>query len=133
MENIVEIFLYHFAGDDKYASRWVIVKTPAECLQKFLEKRKEKRSVEEFLKSYDGEEADSFCGYAEKSGKILSKEIFYGEEFLFRYEEFIKKTRLANPGIRDEMLATKENFYWTMYEPGKTILAHKKKARGLFV
>ena len=53
--------------------------------------------------------------YAYYSGRILSEEITYCDDFIERYNDFITRTQMFNPNMAADQIATKENYYWTAY------------------
>lgn len=115
MENTVELLLNHYIGDDFNPSRQVKFIITDDCLKDYLKETEDDRTVKDFLDTYDSDESDVVYGYASDDGRILSEEVIYCDDFEEKYADFIKRTQMFNPDMTAEQIATKENYYWTVY------------------
>lgn len=115
MEKTVKLLMNHYIGDDFYPSRQVTFMITEECLQDYLTETEDDRTVEEFMETYDSDESEVIYGYAADDGRILSDEITYCDDFIEKYNDFISRTQMFNPDMTAEQIATKENYYWTVY------------------
>lgn len=69
-----------------------------------------------FLETYDSDESSVIYDYATNDGRILSEEISYCDDFMDRYEDFIRRTRMFNPDMSAEQISSKEDYYCTVYK-----------------
>ena len=69
-----------------------------------------------FLETYDSDESSVIYDYAANDGRILSEEIIYCDDFVDRYEDFIRRTQMFNPDMSAEDISSKEDYYWTVYK-----------------
>ena len=115
MEKTVKLLMNHYIGDDFHPSRQVIFMITEECLQDYLTETEDDRTIEEFMETYDSDESEVIYGYAADDGRILSDEITYCDDFIEKYNDFISRTQMFNPDMSAEQIATKENYYWTVY------------------
>ena len=115
MKNTVELLLNHYIGDDYNPSRQVKFIITEDCLNDYLKETEDDRTIKEFLNTYDSDESDVVYGYAGDDGRILSEKITYCDTFEKDYHDFIKRTQMFNPDMTAEQIATKENYYWTVY------------------
>ena len=115
MGKTVELLLNHYIGDDFNPSRQVKFIITEDCLKDYLKEVEDERTVKEFLNTYDSDESDVVYNYAADDGKILSEEIAYCDAFEKDYQDFIMRTQMFNPDMTADQIATKENYYWTVY------------------
>ena len=115
MEKTVKLLMNHYIGDDFHPSRQVIFMITEECLQDYLTETEDDRTIEEFMETYDSDESEVIYGYAADDGRILSDEIAYCDDFIEKYNDFINRTQMFNPDMSVGQIATKENYYWTVY------------------
>lgn len=108
MAKTVQLLINDYIGDDFDMSRQVRFIIEESCLIEYLaEWEFEERSLQEFLDTYDSDEAESVYNYADNDNRILSEEIIYCDDFLMEY-------KTAMEGCEDPM--TKEDYYWEVYK-----------------
>lgn len=115
MEKTVKLLMNHYAGNDFRPTRQVVFIITETCLQDYLTEVEDHRTIKEFLETYDSDESEVIYGYAADDGRILSDEITYCDDFIEKYNDFISRTQMFNPDMSAEQIATKENYYWTIY------------------
>ena len=115
MENTVELVLNHYIDNNFSPSRQVTFVIPQNCLEEYLQETEDDRSIEQFLDSYDSNEADVVYAYAGDDGRILSSEVTYCEDFEEKYKDFINRMQIKYSDKTTEQIATKENYYWSIY------------------
>lgn len=115
MEKTVKLLMNHYIGDDSHSSRQVTFMITEECLQDYLTETEDDRTVEEFMETYNSDGSEVIYDYAVDDGRILSDEIAYCDDFVEKYNDFINRTQMFNPDMTAEQIATKENYYWTVY------------------
>lgn len=114
-EKTIILLMNHYVGDNFHPSRQVKFIITEECLKDYLTEMGDERTVEEFLETYDSDEAEVVYGYAADDGRILSDEITYCDDFIDRYHDYIRRILMFNTDMTAEQIATKENYYWTVY------------------
>ena len=87
-----------------------------DCLTDYLKETEDDRNVKMFLDTYDSDESSVIYDYAANDGRILSEEITYCDDFVDRYEDFIRRTQMLNPDMSAEDISSKEDYYWTVYK-----------------
>ena len=130
MEKTVELLLNHYIGDDFNPSRQVKFIITEDCLKDYLKEAEDERTVKEFLSTYDSDESDVVYNYAADDGKILSEEIAYCDAFEKDYKDFIMRTQMFNSDMTADQIATKENYYWTVYANWTRILTDWRNRNG---
>jgi hypothetical protein len=115
MEKTVKLLMNHYIGDGFNPSRQVAFVITEDCLKDYLKETGDERTVKEFLNTYDSDESEVIYGYAGDDGRILSSEIIYCDDFVEKYNDYIKRIQLFNPDMSAEEIATKERYYWTVY------------------
>lgn len=115
MGKTVKLLINHYIGNDFNPSRQTTFMITKECLQDYLTETEDDRTIEEFVGTYDSDESEVIYDYAANSGRILSEEITYCDDFIERYNDFITRTQMFNPNMAADQIATKENYYWTAY------------------
>ena len=115
MENTVKLLMNHYSGNNSSPSRQVAFVIPENCLKEYLQVTEDNRSIEEFLNFYDSDEADVVYAYAADDGRILSSEVTYCDDFEEKYQDFIKRMHKKYSDKAVEQIATKENYYWSIY------------------
>lgn len=111
----VNLILNHYIGDDINPSRQVSFLITEECLKDYLSETEDERSIDEFLETYDSDESEVVYGYATDDGRIISECVSYCDAFVEAYNGFIERTVMFNPEMKAKEIATKENYYWTVY------------------
>ena len=107
---IVELLL-----NDYNPSRQTKFIITEECLNDYLKETGDDRNIKMFLETYDSGEVSDIYDYAVNNGKILSEEIIYSNDFIDRYKDFIRRGQMSNPEMSAEQIASKEEYYWTVY------------------
>ena len=115
MEKTVKLLINHYVGDDFNYSRQTSFVITEECLQDYLTETADERTIEEFVSTYDSDESEVIYDYAIDDGRILSEDITYCDDFIERYNSFITRTQMFNPSMTADQIATKEQYYWTVY------------------
>lgn len=115
MEKTVELLINHYISDAYNPSRQTVFIIAEKCLQDYLLETEDNRTVKEFLDTYDSDESEVVYEYASDDGRILSEEITYCDDFIKQYDNFIARTQMFNPDMAADQIATKENYYWTVY------------------
>lgn len=115
MENTVKLVMEHYIGYNIHPSRQVTFVITRECIQDYLSETEDDRTVSDFMETYDNDEAEVIYGYAADDGRILSDEITYCDDFIEKYNDYISRTQMSHPDMSAEQIATKENYYWTVY------------------
>lgn len=115
MGNTVELVLNHYIDNNSSPSRQVTFVIPKNYLEEYLQETEDDRTIEEFLDSYDSDEADVVYAYAADDGRILSSEVTYCEDFEEKYKDFINRMQIKYSDKTTEQIATKENYYWSIY------------------
>lgn len=113
----IKLLMNHYIGDDFHPSRQATFIITEECLQDYLMKTEDERTIKEFMETYDSYESEVIYRYAADDGRILSEEITYCDDFIEKYNDYIRRTQMFNPNMMAEQIATKENYYWTVYSP----------------
>ena len=112
----VELLLNDYIGDNYNPSRQTKFTITEECLTDYLKETEDDRNVKTFLDTYDSDESSVIYDYAANDGRILSEEITYCDDFVDRYEDFIRRTQMFNPDMSAEDISSKEDYYWTVYK-----------------
>ena len=112
----VELLLNDYIGDNYNSSRQTKFTITEECLTDYLKETEDDRNVKMFLDTYDSDESSVIYDYASNDGRILSEEITYCDDFVDRYEDFIRRTQMFNPDMSAEDISSKEDYYWTVYK-----------------
>lgn len=112
----VELLLNDYIGDNYNPSRQTKFTITEECLTDYLKETEDDRNVKTFLDTYDSDESSVIYDYAVNDGRILSEEITYCDDFVDRYEDFIRRTQMFNPDMSAEDISSKEDYYWTVYK-----------------
>lgn len=115
MGKTVKLLINHYTGDDFNPSRQTSFMITKECLQDYLTETEDDRTIEEFMETYNSDESEVIYNYANDDGRILSEEITYCDDFIERYNALIARTQMFNPDMAADQIATKENYYWTVY------------------
>ena len=112
----VELLLNDYIGDNYNTSRQTKFTITEECLTDYLKETEDDRNVKMFLDTYDSDESSVIYDYAANDGRILSEEITYCDDFVDRYEDFIRRTKMFNTDMSAEDISSKEDYYWTVYK-----------------
>lgn len=112
----VELLLNDYIGDNYNPSRQTKFTITEECLTDYLRETEDDRNVKMFLDTYDSGESSVIYNYAANDGRILSEEITYCDDFVDKYEDFIRRTQMFNPDMSAEDISSKEDYYWTVYK-----------------
>lgn len=111
----VKLVINHYVGSDPNPSRQITFFIGEDVLKSYLEMSGDKRTVKKFLGSYNNEEAEVIYQYADDDGVIVSQEISYCDNFLEEYNLFIQRVQMFNPDKKAGQIATKEDYYRTVY------------------
>lgn len=98
----------HYIGDNFHPSRQVTFIITEECLQDYLTELEDERTIEEFMETYDSDESEVVYGYSADDGRILSEEITYCDDFIGKYNDYIKRTQMFNPDMTESRYQQKK-------------------------